>query len=410
MRSLILAAVLLSATASPVLAQQGCEAHRNNRVIGTVAGAGIGGVLGNVIAGSGDKTLATILGAVGGGVIGNQVTRSNGDDNCANAYGYYDKSGVWNPSAVAATAQTGYYDRDSNWVEGAPRGYYDSQNRWVAAQNNSAAIGYRDANGRWIAPAATEFDSNNRYSVGMVNGYWANGRWIAGDTSGRYDRNGRWQQGQADGRRDGNGNWVADAQPGYYDARGRWNAGTVRGRYDARGVFIAENANGMDMVNGYWQNGRWVAGRTSGSYDRNGRWQPGRVDGRRDASGNWIADDQPGYYDTRGRWNAGTVRGSYDARGVFVADNGYGNTVGNTGQRDIKSRFARLETRIDNGASSGALTRNEARLAESELASIRRYDQSLRNRNGVISTRNEARVQTRLDQLSDRLRAVRDNG
>jgi len=330
MRSLILAAVLLSATASPVLAQQGCEAHRNNRVIGAVAGAGIGGVLGDVIAGSGDKTLATILGAVGGGVIGNQVTRSNGDDNCANAYGYYDKSGVWNPSAVAATAQTGYYDRNSNWIEGAPRGYYDSQNRWVAAQNNSAAIGYRDANGRWIAPAATEFDSNNRYSVGMVNGYWANGRWNAGDTSGRYDRNGRWQQGQADGRRD--------------------------------------------------------------------------------ANGNWIADDQPGYYDTRGRWNAGTVRGSYDARGVFIADNGYGNTVGNGGQRDIKSRFARLETRIDNGASSGALTRNEARLAENELASIRRYDQTLRNRNGLISTRNEARVQTRLDQLSDRLRAVRDNG
>ena len=413
MRSIIIAAALLSATALPSLAmaQQSCEEHRNNRVIGTVAGAGIGGVLGNVIAGGGDKTLGTILGAVGGGVIGNQVSRGNG--NCANAYGYYDKSGRWNGSDVAANLQTGYYDRDSNWIEGAPRGYYDNQNRWVAANGNTQ-IGYRDSNGRWVAPAANEFDGNNRYSVGMVNGYWQNGRWIAGDTTGSYDRDGRWQQGQAGGRRDANGNWVADAQPGYYDARGRWHVGTVRGRYDARGVFIAEDGNGNGYANGYpnpavtgyWQNGRWIAGNTNGSYDRYGRWQPGRASGHRDANGNWVAEAQPGYYDARGRWIAGTVRGNYDARGNFIAENGTGYGRGDTGKRDIESRFTRIESRIEHGVAAGDLSRNDGRRADKELASIRRYDGSLRDRNGNISNRNEALVQARLDRLSDRLRAV----
>jgi hypothetical protein len=348
MRSIIFIAALLSA-AAPALAQQSCEEHRNNRVIGTVAGAGIGGVLGNVIAGGGDKTLGTILGAVGGGVVGNQVSRGNG--NCANAYGYYDKSGTWHPSNVAANTATGYYDRDSNWVEGAPRGYYDNQGRWVAAAG-STQVGYRDANDRWVAPAANDFDANNRYTVGATSGYWQNGRWIAGETTGSYDANGRWQPGRAAGRRDGNGNWVADAQPGHYDSRGRWVAGPVRGSYDARGMFIAEN--------GY---------RDGNAGDRNDRYA-----------------------------NSG------------YANNGYGNDRNQGDTRDIQSRFQRLESRIDRGINDGSLNRDDARRASAELDSIRRYDRSLRSRNGTISARNEGLVQSRLDRLSDRLRTVRGNG
>ena len=261
MRAFFIAATLLGATAMPsaVIAQQSCEQYRSNRTVGTVAGAGIGGVLGNVIAGSGDKTLGTIIGAVGGGVLGNQVTKNKG--NCANAYGYYDKSGDWQANNVAANQQSGYYDRDNNWVEGAPQGYYDSQNRWVAAQGNNGQLGYRDRDGRWIAPSAAEFDSNGRAIASNGNGHWQNGRWVNAtnnaDDRGHYDRNGRWvanDSGYVD-----NG-----TLPGYYDRRGRWVPGTVRGRYDDRGVFIADNGNGYDNRGG---NGYSNAGYQGGQRD-----------------------------------------------------------------------------------------------------------------------------------------------
>ena len=350
MYKILISALLFSATAAS--AQQSCEQHRNNRAGGTGTSAGVGNVLGNVIGGSGDRTLATILGAVGAGVLGNQV--GNGNGNCASAYGYYDRSGVWVASNVAANQQSGYYDRDSNWVEGAPQGYYDSQRRWVSAQNagsNGRPIGYRDRNGHWIAPTAGDFDANNRYVTETVPGYWQNGRWIGGTTSGSYDRDGRWMAGQVNGQRDANGNWVADAQPGYYDRRGRWNAGSARGRYDESGVWISQNGgNG----NGYADN----------SYGNNGNGQ---------------------------------------------GNNGYGNNgQGNNGQREIESRFDRIETRIDRGIENRSLSRADANRAEAELASIRRYDRSVRNRNGQISPRNENAVQARLDRLSDRLRNVRD--
>lgn len=337
MRNFLITAVLLSATTIPsmAMAQQTCQQHSSKRVVGTVAGAGIGGVLGNIIAGGGDKTLGTVIGTVGGGVLGNQITKDN--SNFAKAYGYYDESGVWHASSGQANAQTGYYDRDSNWVEGAPRGYYDSQNRWVSA-SGTTQVGYRDGNGLWVPASANDFDTSNRYRTGTVNGYWQNGRWIAGETTGSYDSRGRWMPGAANGRRDTNGNWVADAQPGYYDRNGRWNAGTARGAYDSRGVWVAANA------------------------------------------------------------------------GYGNANNGNGYNNGNSGQRDVPSRLARLEQRIERGVDQGNLNRNEAQRAQTELASIRRYDRSLRGRNGQLSTRNEALVQARLDRLSDALRNVRGNG
>lgn len=331
MYKVMFAALLLSTTAAS--AQQSCEQYRSNRTIGTVAGAGLGGVLGNVVAGQGDKRLGTIIGAVGGAVLGNQVTKNNG--NCANAYGYYDKSGVWVASNVAANQQTGYYDRDGNWVEGAPQGYYDNQGRWIAAQNNGnggSAMGYRDRDGRWIAPTAAEFEARNRNFAGTAPGYWQNGRWVAGPATGSYDRNGRWMPGQVGGQRDANGNMVADVQPGHYDQRGRWIAGTSRGRYDDRGM--------------------------------------------------WIADNNGGY-----------------------ANNGQGNG----GQRDVRDRFDRIGNRIARGVNEGNLTRADAQRAEAELEAIRRYDQSLRQRNGRLTPRNENLVRVRLDRLNQQLRSVRDN-
>ena len=335
MRTFLITAVLLSAAALPgvALAQETCGQGGGNRVVGTVAGAGIGGVLGNIIAGGGDKTLGTIIGAVGGGVVGNQVTKGN--SNCERAYGYYDQSGAWRASDVPANAQTGYYDRDGKWIDGAPRGYYDKQNRWVAA-NGTTQAGYRDNNGRWVAPSANDF--NNRGDrVGTVNGYWQNGRWIPGETIGSYDRNGRWVSGAAQGHRDARGNWVADAQPGYYDRSGRWRAGTTSGAYDPRGVWVASN-------DGYVNSG----------------------------------------------------------------NENYGSD-GN-GRRDVESRFARIEQRIDRGVEQGNLSRSQAERAGNELDAIRRYDQSLRTRNGTLSARNEALVQARLDKLNVGLRGMRGNG
>ncbi|WP_295441629.1 glycine zipper 2TM domain-containing protein [Sphingorhabdus sp. EL138] len=73
--------VLAVLTPSVVSAQDdGCRRDGSGRIIGTAVGAGAGGVLGNVIAGRGDKTEGSIIGAVVGAVIGNQVSKSNRGD------------------------------------------------------------------------------------------------------------------------------------------------------------------------------------------------------------------------------------------------------------------------------------------------------------------------------------------
>lgn len=45
---------------------------------GLAIGAIAGGLLGNTVAGHGDKTLGTVLGAAGGGLLGRSVDRSDG--------------------------------------------------------------------------------------------------------------------------------------------------------------------------------------------------------------------------------------------------------------------------------------------------------------------------------------------
>ncbi len=51
--------------------------RRENGTTGLVIGAAIGGLIGNRVAGGGDRTLGTIIGAVGGGLLGREVDRGS---------------------------------------------------------------------------------------------------------------------------------------------------------------------------------------------------------------------------------------------------------------------------------------------------------------------------------------------
>jgi hypothetical protein len=240
MRKSLLAAGIAAAALLPTfaLAQQSCEQQHDNRVAGTVVGAGIGALLGAAIAGRHDTGTGVVVGGLSGAVVGNQLTRPTAD--CAHAYGYYDSNGRWHANGVARGYATGYYDRSGAWVDGAPNGYYDGQGRWIAAASTADASGYYDRDGRWVpASAAGYYDTDGQWVAGSASGHYEQGRWIAGPVIGRYDDNGRWIAGQSDGHRDVNGVWVADAQPGYYDSRGRWVAGSAMGYYDDQGRWIA---------------------------------------------------------------------------------------------------------------------------------------------------------------------------
>lgn len=238
MRKLTLVAGLAAAALIPSLAsaQPSCEQQRDNRVIGTVAGAGIGALLGGAVAGHRDRTTGAVIGGLGGAVVGNQVSKPNAD--CAHAYGYYDRNSQWHANAVDRANATGYYDRDGAWVDGAPNGYYDQSGRWVSARTETYG-GYSDSHGRWIPASANGYYDDAGTWVATASGYYdRSGRWVAGQTAGAYDAQGRWISGARSGHLE-NGVWVADAQPGYYDANHRWRAGSAYGYYDARGGWIA---------------------------------------------------------------------------------------------------------------------------------------------------------------------------
>jgi hypothetical protein len=218
MRRHLLAAGIAVAALLPtaLLAQQTCEQRSENRVVGTLAGAGIGAVLGGMIAGHDDRTAGVVIGGVGGAVAGNQLS---GRGDCTRAYGYYDNNDQWHANDVQPASAQGYYDRNGGWVQGAPNGYYTNGHLVPVS-----AGGYYETDGRWVA--------------GVASGHYdADGRWDATPSIGRYDEDGRWIQGQAAGHRDGNGRWVSDAQPGYYQ-NGRWTRGQAYGYYDTRGSWI----------------------------------------------------------------------------------------------------------------------------------------------------------------------------
>ena len=182
MKSGIFLAGIALAVFTPVVASaqdDGCRRDGNGRIIGTVVGAGAGGVLGNVIAGRGDKAEGSIIGAILGAVIGNQVSKSDLGD-CRRAYGYYDEQGRWHATGVSASEALGYYDRNGSWVEGQPNGYYDN-GRWVMSNSDRSNAGYIDRDGQWVpALSVGYYDRNNQWVGGAATGYYdVRGRWIS---------------------------------------------------------------------------------------------------------------------------------------------------------------------------------------------------------------------------------------
>src|SRR5689334_22833026 len=166
MRIQTLVAGVCAAALMPTLAlaQQTCEQRQNNRVAGTVVGAGLGAIAGSAVAGRGDRNEGAVIGGLAGALIGNQVAK--GQPDCSRAYGFYDDRGAWHANAVARNQAAGYFDRNGAWVEGAPRGHYDRDGRWVQAVTDASAAGYYDRDGLWV-PASAE-------------GYFTrDGRWIA---------------------------------------------------------------------------------------------------------------------------------------------------------------------------------------------------------------------------------------
>lgn len=81
---LVAAAALTLATAGTAEARR-CG-NRLTKTEGAVVGAVGGGVLGNVIAGRGNRGTGTILGAAAGGIAGHEIARNNNNKNCGRRY------------------------------------------------------------------------------------------------------------------------------------------------------------------------------------------------------------------------------------------------------------------------------------------------------------------------------------
>ena len=99
MRNRVIAAMVFAAAstalvAAPVVAQAKahrvlvCKSVKKSANQGTVIGAVGGGVLGNVVAGHGNKTGGTIIGAGVGAVAGHEIAKSNAKKNQKCHYEY----------------------------------------------------------------------------------------------------------------------------------------------------------------------------------------------------------------------------------------------------------------------------------------------------------------------------------
>ena len=292
MRKLFLVAGLCAAAIVPTWAsaQTSCQQQQDNRVVGTVAGAGIGALVGDAVAPRGDRTAGALVGAGVGAFAGNQMTRPDAD--CTHAYGFYDRSGMWHATSVQRSDARGYYDRDGAWVDGAPNGYYGDDGRWVVGASGDTANGYYDSQNRWVPASANGYyDTSGQWVAGAASGYYGpDGHWVAGPATGAYDADGHWVPGAASGHRDADGVWVADAQRGYYDSNGHWRSGAVHGYYDAQGRWIATNWNGSVQVGEsvYRQHDSW-AGAPNGIHEREA-WLDQRIRAGQ-ASGALTRDD-----------------------------------------------------------------------------------------------------------------------
>ena len=73
--------------------------------------------------------------------------------------------------------------------------------------------------------------------------------------------------------------------------------------------------------------------------------------------------------------------------------------------REIRERIVWLDSYIRAASRDGTLNRTRTNRALRDLNAIRRSERALpRNRDGMLSVRNEAAINLRLDRLSDQLR------
>jgi hypothetical protein len=343
MKSRIFLAGIALAVFTPVVASaqdDGCRRDGNGRIIGTVVGAGAGGVLGNVIAGRGDKTEGSIIGAIVGAVIGNQVSKSDLGD-CRRAYGYYDEQGRWHATGVSASEALGYYDRNGSWVEGQPNGYYDN-GRWVMSNSDRSNAGYIDRDGQWVpASSVGYYDRNNHWVGGAATGYYdTNGRWVAGPTRGRYDARGRWIVGDTGYANEDKANWNTVEQPGYYDNNGRWQAGRAYGYYDVRG--------------------RWISTRIDYYQSNDNQYRPG--------TGTYDLGQMPTDISTRIIWMREYVRSELQSRRITQNSAQY-----------ARRELTAIEAQNRQFNRDGRLTQREAQMLEKRLDRLtKRFDKNWR--------------------------------
>ena len=144
----LLLAGLAAAAFIPSLAsaQESCQqARHDNRVAGTIVGAGLGAILGGAITGHGGGAVA---GGVGGAVAGNVIAGS-GTKCGENQYGYYDGGGQWVPKT---SNSYGYYGPDGQWVANAPANARYGENQDNRGYNqggqgyNQGSQGYNQGN------------------------------------------------------------------------------------------------------------------------------------------------------------------------------------------------------------------------------------------------------------------------
>src|ERR1043165_9465931 len=91
--TIVIAASSLALTAAPIVAEAKtrvlvCKSVKKSANKGTVIGAVGGGVLGNVVAGHGNKTGGTLIGAGVGAVAGHEIAKSHAKKNRKCHYEY----------------------------------------------------------------------------------------------------------------------------------------------------------------------------------------------------------------------------------------------------------------------------------------------------------------------------------
>lgn len=114
-----------------------------------------------------------------------------------------------------------------------------------------------------------------------------------------------------------------------------------------------------------------------------------------------------GYYEvpTTAPVYADDYRSYYDARGGFNRERFWAGAPTN-----VYDRIAFLEQRVRRGIDSGAITRREADRAFREISEVRREAARMRrDRYGRYNPRDEARLQRRLDDVSQQVQWARVN-